>query len=153
MSSLKTKAAQHISREIQATAVRRNTNLYELAKTMPEYGVGQRFTKIYWQQQEQEESKRVFPGPTFWTLTKILPKANGRTGHWAYGILTWKGRQRMTEEKITGTHKTVWKVVDEVREDGLDKRGMGDDGLKLALPEKEEEEEEGGGGGEEEAQK
>ena len=62
----------------------------------------------------------------------------------------------MTEEKITGTHKTVWKVVDEVREDGLDKRGMGDDGLKLALPEKEEEEEVvggGGGGGEEEAQK
>ena len=31
----------------------------------------------------------------------------------------------MTEEKITGTHKTVWKVVDEVREEGLDKRGMG----------------------------
>jgi len=121
---------------------------------MPEYGVGQRFTKIYWQQHEQEESKRVFPGPTFWTLTKILPKANGRTGHWAYGILTWKGRQRMTEEKITGTHKTVWKVVDEVREEGLDKRGMGDDGLKLALPEKEEEEEVvDGGGGEEEAQK
>lgn len=59
----------------------------------------------------------------------------------------------MTEEKITGTHKTVWKVVDEVREDGLDKRGMGDDGLKLALPEKEEEEEVGEGGEEEEAQK
>ena len=61
----------------------------------------------------------------------------------------------MTEEKITGTHKTGWTVVDEVREEGLDKRGMGDDGLKLALPEKEEEEEEVvvGGGGEEEAQK
>jgi len=28
---------------------------------MPEYGVGQRFTKIYWQQQEQEESR--FFGP------------------------------------------------------------------------------------------
>ena len=60
----------------------------------------------------------------------------------------------MTEEKITGTHKTVWKVVNEVREDGLDKRGMEDDGLKLALLEKEEEEEVVvGGGGEEEAQK
>ena len=60
----------------------------------------------------------------------------------------------MTEEKITGTYKTVWKVVDEVREEGLDKRGMGDDGLKLALPEKEEEEEVVDGvGGEEEAQK
>jgi hypothetical protein len=109
---------------------------------MPEYGVGQRFTKIYWQQQQEEESNKskVFPGPTFWTLTKILPKANGRTGHWAYGILTWKGRQRMTEEKITGTHKTVWKLVDDFEggEEGLDKRGMGDDGLKLAWPEKEE---------------
>jgi len=125
---------------------------------MPEYGVGQRFTKIYWQQQQEEESNKskVFPGPTFWTLTKILPKANGRTGHWAYGILTWKGRQRMTEEKITGTHKTVWKVVDDDEggeEFGLDKRGMGDDGLKLALPEKEEEEEVVGGGEEEETQK
>ena len=45
-------------------------------------------------------------------------------------------------------------IRDRVREEGLDKRGMGDDGLKLALPEKEEEEEGGGGGGgEEEAQK
>ena len=62
----------------------------------------------------------------------------------------------MTEEKITGTHKTVWKVVDDDEggeEFGLDKRGMGDDGLKLALPEKEEEEEVGEGGEEEEAQK
>ena len=59
----------------------------------------------------------------------------------------------MTEEKITGTHKTVWKVVDDEggEEFGLDKRGMGDDGLKLALPEKEEEEEVVDGGGEEEA--
>ena len=47
----------------------------------------------------------------------------------------------------------MWKVVDEVRGEGLDKRWMGDDGLKLALPEKEEEEEVVDGGGEEEAQK
>ena len=66
------------------------------------------------------------PPPLSPPLTKILPKANGRTGHGAYGILTWKGRRRATEEKIAGTHKTVWKIVDD---DGIE-----EDALKLALP-------------------
>ena len=81
------------------------------------------------------ESRR-FP-PTFWTLTKILPKANGRTGFGAYGILTWKGRRRATEEKIGGTHKTVWKIVDD---DDDEFGGIEEDALKLALPDDDEEE-------------
>ena len=99
-----------------------DNTVYELAKTLPQYGIGHKFTKTNW---ERGTSESKFP-PTFWTLTKILPKANGRTGFGAYGILTWKGRRRATEEKIGGTHKTVWKIVD----DG----GIEEDALKLALP-------------------
>jgi hypothetical protein len=160
------------SREIVATAVRRNANracarvvnhrrvsslshfshfffslslslrkrraVYELAKTLPQYGIGRKFTKTNWEQRggtKSEESRR-FP-PTFWTLTKILPKANGRTGFGAYGILTWKGRRRATEEKIGGTHKTVWKIVDD---DDDEFGGIEEDALKLALPDDDEEE-------------
>ena len=148
------------SREIVATAVRRNANracsccqrvsslshhslfflslslfendtVYELAKTLPQYGIGRKFTKTNWERGTKSESQ--FP-PTFWTLTKILPKANGRTGFGAYGILTWKGRRRATEEKIGGTHKTVWKIVDDDDEFG----GIEEDALKLALPDDDE---------------
>jgi len=153
-------AVRTATREILATAVRRNTNrtsssssllyftlrqilthlsrylyntVYELAKTLPQYGVGSKFTKIHW---EKGTNESKFP-PTFCTLTKILPKANGRTGKGAYGILTWKGRQRMTEEKIGGTHKTSWKVVDDEEEF----RGIEEDGLKLTLPPPDGEEE------------
>ena len=124
------------SREIVATAVRRNANLYELAKTLPQYGIGRKFTKTNWER-GGTKSESQFP-PTFWTLTKILPKANGRTGFGAYGILTWKGRRRATEEKIGGTHKTVWKIVDDDDEFG----GIEEDALKLALPDDDDEAEE-----------
>ena len=104
-----------------------DNTVYELAKTLPQYGIGRKFTKTNWERKgtTKSEKSQKFP-PTFWTLTKILPKANGRTGHGAYGILTWKGRRRATEEKIGGTHKTVWKIVDD---DGIE-----EDALKLALP-------------------
>ena len=107
--------------------------MYELAKTLPQYGIGHKFTKTNWERGTKSENK--FP-PTFWTLTKILPKANGRTGFGAYGILTWKGRRRATEEKIGGTHKTVWKIVDDDEFGGIE-----EDALKLALPDEAAEEE------------
>ena len=111
--------------------------MYELAKTLPQYGIGRKFTKTNWEQKGTKSSEsRRFP-PTFWTLTKILPKANGRTGFGAYGILTWKGRRRATEEKIGGTHKTVWKIVDD---DDDEFGGIEEDALKLALPDDDEEE-------------
>ena len=43
----------------------------------------------------------------------------------------------MTEEKIGGTHKTVWKIVDDDEFGGIE-----EDALKLALPEEEAEAEE-----------
>jgi len=43
----------------------------------------------------------------------------------------------MTEEKIGGTHKTIWKVVDDEEEF----RGIEEDGLKLTLPPPDGEEE------------
>ena len=109
-----------------------NDTVYELAKTLPQYGIGRKFTKTNWERKgtTKSEKSQKFP-PTFWTLTKILPKANGRTGHGAYGILTWKGRRRATEEKIGGTHKTVWKIVDD---DDDEFGGIEEDALKLALP-------------------
>ena len=113
-----------------------NDTVYELAKTLPQYGIGRKFTKTNWERGTKSESQ--FP-PTFWTLTKILPKANGRTGFGAYGILTWKGRRRATEEKIGGTHKTVWKIVDD---DDDEFGGIEEDALKLALPDDDDEAEE-----------
>ena len=112
--------------------------VYELAKTLPQYGIGRKFTKTNWERKgtTKSEKSQKFP-PTFWTLTKILPKANGRTGFGAYGILTWKGRRRATEEKIGGTHKTVWKIVDD---DDDEFGGIEEDALKLALPDDDEEE-------------
>ena len=110
-----------------------NDTVYELAKTLPQYGIGRKFTKTNWERGTKSESQ--FP-PTFWTLTKILPKANGRTGFGAYGILTWKGRRRATEEKIGGTHKTVWKIVDD---DDDEFGGIEEDALKLALPDDDDE--------------
>ena len=114
--------------------------MYELAKTLPQYGIGRKFTKTNWERKgtTKSEKSQKFP-PTFWTLTKILPKANGRTGHGAYGILTWKGRRRATEEKIGGTHKTVWKIVDD---DDDEFGGIEEDALKLALPDDDDEAEE-----------
>jgi len=115
----------HFSHSHSLSLFENNDNtVYELAKTLPQYGIGRKFTKTNWERGTKSE-KSQFP-PTFWTLTKILPKANGRTGFGAYGILTWKGRRRATEEKIGGTHKTVWKIVDD---DGIE-----EDALKLALP-------------------
>ena len=43
----------------------------------------------------------------------------------------------MTEERIGGTHKTIWKVVDDEEEF----RGIEEDGLKLTLPPPDGEEE------------
>ena len=115
----------HFSHSLSLSLFENNDNtVYELAKTLPQYGIGRKFTKTNWER-GTKSGESQFP-PTFWTLTKILPKANGRTGHGAYGILTWKGRRRATEEKIGGTHKTVWKIVDD---DGIE-----EDALKLALP-------------------
>ena len=111
--------------------------VYELAKTLPQYGIGRKFTKTNWER-GTKSGESQFP-PTFWTLTKILPKANGRTGFGAYGILTWKGRRRATEEKIGGTHKTVWKIVDD---DDDEFGGIEEDALKLALPDDDDEAEE-----------
>jgi len=45
----------------------------------------------------------------------------------------------MTEEKIGGTHKTIWKVVDDEEEF----RGIEEDGLKLTLPPPDGEEDDG----------
>ena len=50
--------------------------------------------------------------------------------------MTWKGRRRATEEKIGGTHKTVWKIVDDDEFGGIE-----EDALKLALPDEAAEEE------------
>ena len=38
---------------------------------------------------------------TYWRLTRIKTRASGRSGE-AYGVLTWKGRDRGVEEKING---------------------------------------------------
>ena len=81
--------------------------VYELAKTLPEYGVGSKFAKQKWLDGEREH------GATFWTLKMILPRPDGRTGKGAWGVLTWKGKALEKTERIKGTHKRSWCVVGE----------------------------------------
>ena len=136
VSSLSHHYSLFFSLSLSLSLFENDNTVYELAKTLPQYGIGRKFTKTNWER-GTKSGESQFP-PTFWTLTKILPKANGRTGFGAYGILTWKGRRRATEEKIGGTHKTVWKIVDDDDEFG----GIEEDALKLALPDDDDEAEE-----------
>ena len=118
-------ARKLLSRELLATTVRRNPNLYELAKTLPEYGIGSKFAKQSWirDRGEGESEKKK----TFWTLTKIRPKTNGRTGKWAYGVMTWKGRTLERVERIRGTHKRAWCVVEEAEGERREEDGDDED--------------------------
>ena len=85
--------------------------VYELAKMQPHYGVGSKFARTRWEERGAPDS--------FWTVTKLNPKASGRAGK-AWGTLTWKGEEKGVEQRIPkAMTKGIWKVIaDETPRDG-----------------------------------
>jgi hypothetical protein len=52
-----------------SSRVKKGKNLYDLAFTFQNYGVGTRFTRSSWQ----------YPEPCYWTVTSVRPTKNVRT--------------------------------------------------------------------------
>ena len=84
--------------------IRLRPNLYELASTLPNGGVGSTFAKRAWTTLPERY------GETFWRLTRVRTRPSGRSGE-AYGVLTWKGRDRGVEERINGSMKPIWSIL------------------------------------------
>ena len=59
----------------------------------PHYGVGSKFARTRWEERGAPDS--------FWTVTKLKPKASGRAGK-AWGTLTWKGEEKGVEQHPQG---------------------------------------------------
>ena len=83
--------------------------MFELAKTLPNHGIGSTFTKYSWR-----VNAEAYP-ETYWKLTRIVPRPSGRSGK-AWGILTWKGRPRFEEGLVNGSMKPIWAVKVAARE-------------------------------------
>ena len=117
--SATSKAARAVARAlVERGATRVNPNLFELSTTLEGRGIGRAFTKAGWRAHPTRYPE------TYWRLTRIETRASGRSGE-AYGVLTWKGRDRGVEEKINGSMKRVWDVVAEAAEAGERERERG----------------------------
>jgi len=100
-------AARAVSRAlVERGATRPNPNLFELSSALEGRGIGRAFTKAGWRAHPTRYPE------TYWRLTRIKTRASGRSGD-AYGVLTWKGRDRGVEERINGSMKRIWDVVAE----------------------------------------
>jgi small subunit ribosomal protein S34 len=72
---------------------------------LPDNGVGSKFARTRWEARGAPDS--------FWTVTKVRPKASGRAGK-AWGTLTWKGEEKGKEVRIPKAMTAgIWKVVGE----------------------------------------
>lgn len=79
--------------------------MFELAKQLPQYGVGSRFTRARWEHRGAPDS--------YWTVMRMKPKASGRAGR-AWGQLTWKGEAKEGVRRIPGTMKAgIWRVLED----------------------------------------
>ena len=81
--------------------------VYELAKQLPEYGVGSRFALRKWEKKGAPDS--------YWTVTRMVPKPTGRSGK-VWGTFTWKGELKNKGEvsRVTHAMKTgIWKVIED----------------------------------------
>ena len=104
----------------------RSQTVFELAKQLPEYGVGARFARTRWEHRGAPDS--------YWTVSRMKPKPSGRAGR-AWGTLTWKGEAKEGVRRIPGSMKAgIWRVLEEPKTMS---------GPKLSKPEPSEEAAEG----------
>ena len=130
-------AARTLARAlVERGATRANPNLFELSSALEGRGIGRAFTKAGWRAHPTRYPE------TYWRLTRIKTRASGRSGE-AYGVLTWKGRDRGVEEKINGSMKRVWDVVAEAAAAGERERERGPTLKAPPVVNANEEEEEG----------
>ncbi len=130
-------AARTVARAlVERGATRANPNLFELSSALEGRGIGRAFTKAGWRAHPMRYPE------TYWRLTRIKTRASGRSGE-AYGVLTWKGRDRGVEEKINGSMKRVWDVVAEAAAAGERERERGPTLKAPPVVDANEEEEEG----------
>jgi hypothetical protein len=80
----------------------RGLKLFEVARKLPNYGYGQRFTRKTWIRNGHGDD-------SFWMLTRIIARKEG-TRLKAYGRFTWRGVTEEKEREIRGAHKREWKL-------------------------------------------
>ena len=97
----------HFSHSHSLSLFENNDNtVYELAKTLPQYGIGRKFTKTNWERKGTTKARRVK------NFSNVLDAhentAESERENWTRRVWDFdlKGRRRATEEKIGGTHKT-----------------------------------------------
>lgn len=74
-----------------------------LCEGLPNYGVGTKVYRAPWTKYYQ----------SYWTITRV--KFNEQNKHYgkAWGYLTWLGKRRGPEKRITGPLKKPWRFVNE----------------------------------------
>eukprot|EP00238_Polyblepharides_amylifera_P000753 CAMPEP_0196572340 /NCGR_PEP_ID=MMETSP1081-20130531/2409_1 /TAXON_ID=36882 /ORGANISM="Pyramimonas amylifera, Strain CCMP720" /LENGTH=120 /DNA_ID=CAMNT_0041889627 /DNA_START=148 /DNA_END=510 /DNA_ORIENTATION=+ len=77
-------------------------NLLEIIRTLPDYGVGSQMKRTSWNCPD-----------SYWTITKVRPKQDGRSGS-VWGVRTWAGKSNEIPERIGGTLKKEWTPINEV---------------------------------------
>lgn len=81
--------------------------MFELAKQLPDYGVGSKFALKKWEHKGAPNS--------FWTVTRMVPKPTGRSGK-VWGTFTWKGEVKNDGEALrvpSSMKPGIWKVVED----------------------------------------
>lgn len=79
--------------------------VFELAKQLPDYGVGSKFALKKWERKGAPNS--------YWTVTRMVPRPTGRSGK-VFGTFTWKGELKYggAAQKVAGCTKAgIWKVL------------------------------------------
>ena len=104
----------------------RSQTVFELAKQLPEYGVGARFARTRWEHRGAPDS--------YWTVSRMKPKPSGRAGR-AWGDADVEGRGEGGRAEDPGSMKAgIWRVLEEPKTMS---------GPKLSKPEPSEEAAEG----------
>lgn len=73
-------------------------NISEVARELPNGGVGQKFTRLLWIRNGYENS--------YWTVSKVVEKNKGRLRY--YGRKTWKGVEEDRERPVITGQKRGW---------------------------------------------
>lgn len=91
-----------------SSRVKKGKNLFDIAFSFKNFGVGARFTRAGWQ----------YPEPCYWTVTSVKPRKNEpdmKRGK-AWGVLTWRGVTDATPRRIRTTTKKDWSYIKEGEE-------------------------------------
>ena len=72
--------------------------VYELAASLPAFGVGARLARSGWRGDD-----------CFWTLTRVKPSPAAPGRGTAWGVLTWRGEAAPRPARVPGGLKRAWR--------------------------------------------